>query len=222
MSSGVSLPAYWISNLISDIAKTYFPIVIILLLTVIFDLQYDGVWILLMLYPLAIVPFTYITSFFFTNDTVAQIMTLFVHFLVGGIMPIVLFVLQNIPSTADLGDSMRWWFTPIPTFCVGEGIVFSSTVTLMDISRRGLIAAGFDVNTINTDVYAVTNLTGNYIIMIVTSIVFVLLLIVIEADIFQKCSKFSIKSVPGPRDGLDLDDDVLETLGHWNWLLYFL
>lgn len=38
MSSGVSLPAYWISNLISDIIKTYFPICVILLLTVIFDL----------------------------------------------------------------------------------------------------------------------------------------------------------------------------------------
>ena len=93
MSSGVSLPAYWISNLISDIVKTYFPIFVILLLTVIFDLQYDGVWALLLLYPLAIVPFTYITSFFFTSDTVAQILTLFVHFLFGGIMPIVIFVL---------------------------------------------------------------------------------------------------------------------------------
>ena len=38
MTSGVSLPAYWISNLMSDIIKTYFPICIILLLTVIFDL----------------------------------------------------------------------------------------------------------------------------------------------------------------------------------------
>ena len=90
-------------------------------------------------------PFTYITSFFFTSDTVAQIMTLFVHFMVGGILPIVIFVLQNIPSTCDLGDSMRWWFTPIPTFCVGQGIVFSSTVDLLVISRNGLIAAGYDV-----------------------------------------------------------------------------
>lgn len=137
-----------------------------------------------MLYPLAIVPFTYITAFFFTSDTVAQIMTLFVHFLLGGIMPIVIFVLQNIPSTADLGDSMRWWFTPIPTFCIGEGIIFSSTVTLLNISRNGLIAAGFDVNTVDTNVYALTNLTGNYIIMTATAIVCVLLLCVIEADIF--------------------------------------
>ena len=79
---------------------------------------------------------------------------------------------------------MRWWFTPIPTFCVGEGIIFSSTVTLLNISRNGLIAAGFDVNTVDTDVYALTNLSGNYCIMIATCIVGILLLCVIEADIF--------------------------------------
>ena len=69
--SGVSLPAYWLSNLISDIVKTYVPIFIILILMAIFSLEYDGVSILLLLYPIAIVPFTYITSFFFTGDTVA-------------------------------------------------------------------------------------------------------------------------------------------------------
>jgi len=147
---------------------------------------------LLILYPLAIVPFTYITSFFFASDTVAQIMTLFLHFMLGGIMPIVIFVLQNIPSTADLGDSMRWWFTPIPTFCIGEGIIFSSTVTLLNISRNGLIAAGFDVSTVDTNVYAMTNLGGNYAIMVSCSIICVILLVVIEADIFQSCSKFTI------------------------------
>ena len=57
-----------------------------------------------MLYPIAIVPFTYVTSSFFTSDTVAQIITLFIHFLVGGIMPLVLYFLQIIPSTANLGD----------------------------------------------------------------------------------------------------------------------
>ena len=125
--SGVSLPAYWASNMISDIAKTYVPILVIIILQYVLSVDYDGVWILLMLFPIAIIPFTYVTSFIFTSDTVAQIMTLFLHFLVGGIMPLTVFVLQTLPSTSNLGDSMRWWFTPIPTFCIGEGIIFSST-----------------------------------------------------------------------------------------------
>jgi len=69
--SGVSLPAYWISNAIADVAKTYVPIFIIIIMTFIFSVKYEGVWALLFIYPLAIVPFTYITSFIFVNDTVA-------------------------------------------------------------------------------------------------------------------------------------------------------
>ena len=42
--SGVSLAAYWLSNIISDIVKTYVPIIIIIILTFVFQLHYDGVW----------------------------------------------------------------------------------------------------------------------------------------------------------------------------------
>ena len=69
--SGVSLPAYWISNLVSDIIKSYIPIFIILILCAIFDASYEGVWLLLLLFPISIVPFTYVTSFAFEGDTVA-------------------------------------------------------------------------------------------------------------------------------------------------------
>ena len=71
MISGVSLPAYWASNLLADITKTYFPILIIIILQSVFALDYEGVWELFILYPLVCVPFTYITAFFFTSDTVA-------------------------------------------------------------------------------------------------------------------------------------------------------
>lgn len=209
MISGVSLPAYWASNILSDIVKTYVPIFLILIFVAIFQLEYEGVWQLLILYPIAIVPFTYITSFFFTSDTVAQIITLFVHFLVGGILPIVVFVLQNIPSTTNIGDSMRWWFTPIPTFCVGEGIVFSSTYQLLATTRAALIARGKDVKPINQDVYALENLGGNYLILVATGVVGVLLLVVIEADIFQRCANFSVYRMPEERHDLDLDEDVI-------------
>jgi len=209
--SGVSLPAYWISNTISDIVKTYVPIFIIIIFTFIFNLKYDGVWVLLIVYPIAIVPFTYVTSFLFKGDTVAQIMTLFMHFLIGGILPIVIFVLWNIPSTANLGDSMRWWFVMIPTYCVGEGIIFASAVELLEISRKGIqtLKPDLDLKSIDPDVYAFENLTGNYVFMILTGIFCAALLVIIEADIFQKCANFSFESLPSPRDDLDMDDDVI-------------
>jgi hypothetical protein len=79
---------------------------------------------------------------------------------------------------------MRWWFVWIPTFCVGEGIVFSATYVELNIARIGLAAAHFDVNQINTDVYAMVNLGGNYVIMTGLSVICIILLFLVEADIF--------------------------------------
>jgi hypothetical protein len=67
--SGMNLPAYWISNMIADICKIYVPILFIVITSFCFKLDGDGVWILFLLFPPAIVPFTYATSFLFTNDT---------------------------------------------------------------------------------------------------------------------------------------------------------
>ena len=65
----MSLPAYWMSNMIADVIKVYIPIVLILITAAGFSLDYEGIWLLFLLFPWAIVPFTYTTSFLFTNDT---------------------------------------------------------------------------------------------------------------------------------------------------------
>ena len=54
--SGMSLSGYWTSNMIFDILMAYVPIVLIILLTIIFDRNLQDVWVLFLLYPLAIVP----------------------------------------------------------------------------------------------------------------------------------------------------------------------
>jgi len=43
----------------------------IILISVIFKSNYDGVWVLFMLLPLALVPFTYCTSFLFEKESTA-------------------------------------------------------------------------------------------------------------------------------------------------------
>ena len=79
---------------------------------------------------------------------------------------------------------MRWWFVWVPSFCVGEGIVWSATYEELNLARVGLAAAGFDVDQINTDLYALENLGGRYIILAGTGVLCTLLLFLIEADIF--------------------------------------
>lgn len=67
----MSLASYWLSNMIADIIKVYIPIFMIMLLSLVFKANYDGVWVLYLLYPLALVPFTYVTSFLFNKDSTA-------------------------------------------------------------------------------------------------------------------------------------------------------
>ena len=77
--SGMSLFGYWAANLLSDVIKAFVPIAMILLLCWAIDVWYDGAWVLFCLYPFAVVPFSYVTSFLFASDSVAQICTLFNH-----------------------------------------------------------------------------------------------------------------------------------------------
>lgn len=64
----MSLAGYWSSNLIFDMVMAYVPILLIILLTFVFNKHYEGVWLLFLLYPPSIVPFTYVTSFLFKSD----------------------------------------------------------------------------------------------------------------------------------------------------------
>ena len=64
----MSLAGYWASNIIFDIVMAYVPIGLMIMLMFVFNMQFDGVWILFILFPPSIVPFTYVTSFIFKSD----------------------------------------------------------------------------------------------------------------------------------------------------------
>ena len=70
-------------------------------------------------------------------------------------------------------------------------------------------ALHFDVHLINTDVYAWTNLSGNYVIMVGSAIIFTLLLVLIESGVFRPLSKLSLCKVKDIADRTE-DDDVVE------------
>lgn len=136
-------------------------------------------------------------------------MTVFIHFLFGAVMPNVIYYFDNIPYTANLGDSMRWWFVMFPSFCVGQGIVWSSTYKELNIARTALHALHFDVSLINTDVYAWVNLKANFTIMLGSAVVYTIMLAIIETGIFRCLNKLSLCRVPNAEDR-EIDDDVLD------------
>jgi ATP-binding cassette subfamily A (ABC1) protein 3 len=127
--SGMSMTGYWASNTISDIIYAYVPIVLIIMLNAAFGLDTDYGWLFLMLYPPAVIPFSYMTSFMFSDDTTAQICTLFVHFIGGGIFTVVVYVLQLVPDTAIVGDALRYVGLVIPSFCVTHAFINSNELS---------------------------------------------------------------------------------------------
>lgn len=81
--SGMNLWSYWMGNMLMDLIKVLLLFIVILILALIAGVNYKEKIILFVLFPLALVPFTYATTFLFKNDTMAQIFTLILHLVVG-------------------------------------------------------------------------------------------------------------------------------------------
>ena len=215
--SGMSLSGYWSSNIIFDIVMAFIPILLIIGLTFLFNKHYQGIWVLFLLYPFAVVPFTYVTSFLFKSDINAQIMTLFLHFVSGGLLVIIVFVLQFIPKTMAWGNALRWVFTIFPSFCVTHGILFSASGSLLVDATNADAQADSEYpipRAIPPGIWEWYNLKGDAMALILHFIFGVICLALIElevANLFQWCPKFGCRSgsAPRPHKGLIKDDDVL-------------
>ena len=211
----MSLAGYWASNLAFDIIMAYIPIALIILLMSVFSVNFEGAYVLFLLFPPAIVPFTYVTSFLFKSDINAQIMTLFLHFTSGGLLVTVVFVLQYIPITMPYGDALRWVFCIFPSFCVTHGILFSASGTLIVQSRNELKTDDGVIipRKIPDNIWAWYNLKGDAMFLVAHCIVGVLFLVLIELEVVRFaswCPKLgfrSSKSSQGPE--LIKDDDVI-------------
>ena len=67
----MSLASYWLTNFIFDILKTMFLSLMTLLLLEIFNMNLPDIWLIMLLYPFALIPFTYATSFLFSKESTA-------------------------------------------------------------------------------------------------------------------------------------------------------
>lgn len=129
--SGISIPAYWLSNWIFDFVS-FIPtvIMIVILLCAFPDTELltgpTEIWatiMILLLFGTSISGFSYILSFVFDTPASAQIGMLFLNFVLGLIMNIAGIVFRFIPSTREVYFStIRYIFMLFPAFAVGEGL----------------------------------------------------------------------------------------------------
>lgn len=193
--------------MLADILKAYIPVLVIMALAAAFNAYYKGMWVIYLLYPIALVPFTYITSFLFKHETTAQVNTLFFHFAIGGILAPLAFFLEYVPFTFTAGDSMRWWLCICPTYMVSNAVLWSSTGMELLVNERA--SKPDDWPQLNGDLWSFFGMGGDVAFLLAHFVIDTLILCIIELDIFAACRKFTFRKIPEPNQALVLDDDVL-------------
>ena len=77
-------------------------------------------WLAILMFSLAVIPYTYVTSFLFKTTNGGENFTLIHHFMIGGFAPLFVFIMRLIKSTRTLGKILSWIFKISPMFCLCE------------------------------------------------------------------------------------------------------
>lgn len=136
--SGVSLIAYWVANLLWDTCLYLVPLTLSMLfmhaLNVEVFIANGALWassITFLGYGLAIAPFSYLLSFFFSKHTTAQVLCLVINFVTGLLLMVASYILSAIEDTRDVNESLMWVYRLFPGFCLGHGLFQICTNSLL-------------------------------------------------------------------------------------------
>lgn len=117
--TGIHKRAYYLSFAVFDLLFCYQATFATAILFAHFDLHYWASDLTLLLYPLALIPYTYTTSFVFDKESTAQTFTIYLHVLLAPIASMLVFALRMVESTCYLGDTLVWVMRLVcPTFSV--------------------------------------------------------------------------------------------------------
>lgn len=123
--SGVKLSSYWMGHYVKDVVFGLILAIWVIVLIAIFDIDVKEAWVMLILAAFVNPPFLYVFGFFFDKADNSGGATSFYMFIFSFIAPIVIFVLQLIPSTRDIAVPLKWLFSFMsPQFAVVCSIIF--------------------------------------------------------------------------------------------------
>jgi ATP-binding cassette subfamily A (ABC1) protein 3 len=132
--SGVSLPAYWISTYIFDMATYLVPALFTIAMINAFQVEaftkgagLQGTIALFLLYGPAVASHTYCLSFLFKTHSAAQNAVLIVNVFSGNILSTITYVLSNLEATQDFNNNYFQYICRLfPTFCLSHGLQWLS------------------------------------------------------------------------------------------------
>ncbi|KAK3101854.1 hypothetical protein FSP39_006814 [Pinctada imbricata] len=131
--SGASSYMYWFANFVWDIINFLLPVLLILVCFAAFQTKaYTGddrmglIFLMLLLYGWACLPFVYIMHYAFMNASTGMVAVTVLNIITGLATLMAVFVLQipdlGVPS--EVGDSLDWIFMIfLPNYCLGQGLM---------------------------------------------------------------------------------------------------
>ncbi len=123
--SGMSLGSYWTVNYAFDMLRAFILVAGSIGLIYQYKLGIQDVWIALLAYPIAIVPHTYVASFFFTKEGTSQNFTLFINMFFAALLAIGVFVKRFVREAEQLGDLLSYIFKVVPSFAISDSLLYS-------------------------------------------------------------------------------------------------
>jgi ABC-type multidrug transport system fused ATPase/permease subunit len=160
--SGMSLSAYWLTNLFFDLTRAYVISGSTILLIILFGLEKlanSDVYLVILLYPLAIIPFTYVSSVLFTSSSAAQNVTLFVHLALSTLACIGVFFLRINLTTEEVGDLLQLVLKFLPSYSLSNSLMYVTSKAVLNETREYSEAERILARNNDVELAARTNVT---------------------------------------------------------------
>ena len=119
--SGVSIFAYWLVNFLFELVKYYFTAGICLFLLWAFDFVPSYFYSLYLLYGPPMIIITYLTSFFFNSEAIAQNFLILFNLVFGSLGSTVVILLRAIDKTTKVAKIVAYVIRLVPSFAFGYG-----------------------------------------------------------------------------------------------------
>ena len=189
--SGVSIFAYWLINFLFELIKYYFTAGICLLILWAFDYIPKYFYLCYLLYGPPMIVITYLTSFFFNSEAVAQNFLILFNLVFGSLGSTVVIMLRAIDKSTDAAKIAAYIFRVIPSFAFGYGydlLLNGKLILFIDYSIEYLLKP--------QSIYITLRYAGSDCLFLGCSFVlYIICIIIIE------CNAYSVEEV---------DDNILE------------
>ena len=199
--SGISLFSYWFNNYFFEIVKYYAIGGICILLLYCFKFYQDYLYILYLEYGPAMVSFTYFFSFIFKSEDKGQTVVLLINLIIGALGGSAVIIMRLREELVKYAQNIIYIFRIIPSFCFCYGynqLIRRNELFLVDLKVKQL---PLTTKNHSSDILKLKYMGADCVYLAVESIVYLLILIILENSsiIFRSClnikKKKSVKEI---------------------------